>query len=75
MNDRGRVQVTDVVTALSVVVALLYLSPAFGALVSELQAEVGPLTTILLSLIVPSIAFGIVISIGVSASRRTGDGS
>lgn len=72
---RGRVQVTDVVSAVAAVIAAVALAPLYYVFIDRLAAESGPLTSVLLELVVPSIMLALVISIGISAARRFGGGS
>lgn len=70
MSDRGRVHVADAVMAAVVLVAFLGLEPVYTALVSDIVAASGPLTALLMRLVVPFVLIGVVVSVGVSARRR-----
>jgi len=70
---RGRIETTDVIVALSVIVTFMYLAPVYSNFINNLLPHVGPLSGILLQIIIPGIAFAIVISIGVSAVQNGGE--
>lgn len=69
-TDRARVHASDIAMAVLVSVAALAMSPAYYELITDISAESGPLSALLLQLVVPFIFISVVISIGISARRR-----
>lgn len=68
-DERGRVGYVDVVLAFATFVAFATVSDWIFQLISMLRAEVDPLTSVLIGLLVPIILIGIIYSVGVSAKR------
>jgi hypothetical protein len=70
MRDSGRVQLTDVVIAAVVSIAAYALGPVYYDMIEIIAADAGPLSQLMLQLMVPFLFIGIIISVGVSARRR-----
>jgi len=67
MADRARIGYVDVVLAFATFVALSVTSPWVFDVISKLRAQVDPLTSVLLGLVVPLLFISLLYSLGVSA--------
>jgi hypothetical protein len=70
VRARGRIQIPDVLIGGAVSIALLGAAPAYQAVIGDITAEAGPLSELLLELVVPFMFIGVIVSLGVSARRR-----
>jgi hypothetical protein len=70
MDESGRVSYVDIVMGFASVVTVMVTLPWQFEFLRMLQAEVDPLTGVLLSLFVPLIFISLLFSIGVSARSR-----
>lgn len=70
MNNRARVHVSDIIMASVVSVTALALAPAYYDVIKMITDHAGPLSTLLLELVVPFLFLGVVLSVAVSAQRR-----
>lgn len=68
-GDRARVQLPDVMVMLIVTVSAVATGPIYYDFAAQIASDSGPLTALLLELVVPFIMIGIVISVGVSGVR------
>lgn len=68
-RDRGQVQLSDVITAFFVLVALMATYTFWNHFIGMVSSEADPFSTLILQLAVPFIVVSLVISIGVSARR------
>jgi hypothetical protein len=64
-------ELPDVVVLVIVAVAAYMLSDVWYDFTGSLSSTAGPLSELLLSLVVPAVLIGLVISLGVSARRRS----
>lgn len=69
-DDRGSVQLTDIMMTFLLVVALMVLAPTIYHFVEMVSGEADPLSSMLLQLVVPLFFIGLIVSVGVSARRR-----
>lgn len=69
MNERAKVQLTDIVVAAIVTIAAAALGPVYYDMISVITADADPLSELMLQLVVPFLFLGIIISMGVSARR------
>jgi len=69
MDRRARIGYVDVVLAFATFVAFATISDWIFNIISMLRAEVDPLTSVLVGLLVPMLLIGILYSVGVSAKR------
>jgi hypothetical protein len=68
-DDRGRVQITDVVLTLVVLVGLIAVAPFFYKFTGMVASEADPFTSLVLQLVVPLLFLGVIVSVGASARR------
>ena len=66
------VQITDAIAGAATVAAAAGTAPLYYDLMEPVTTGAGPLTSILMELVVPSIFLGVVISLGASALREEG---
>jgi len=69
-DERGRVSYVDIVMGFASIVTLMVTLPWQFEFLRMLQAEVDPLTGVLLALFVPLVFISLLFSIGVSARSR-----
>jgi hypothetical protein len=69
MDRRARIGYVDVVLAFATFVAFATISDWIFNIISMLRAEVDPLTSVLVGLLVPMLLIGILYSVGVSAKQ------
>ena len=67
-DDRGRIHLPDMFLAAAVFAGAIAVSPIITDLTSGMTAD--PLTQLILTLLVPALLIGIVVSLGVSAVRN-----
>ena len=60
----------DVVMTFFVLVCLLVLAPFFNTFTGMLASSAGPLSSLLLALVLPFLFISLIVSVGVSARRR-----
>lgn len=63
-------QIVDALLSFIVIVSIIVLAPIMFEFSSMLQTEADPLSSLILSLVVPAFIIALVISAGVSARRR-----
>lgn len=70
-DDRARIGYVDVVIAFATFVAFATVAPWIYTLIGMADTVVDPLTSVLLSLIVPLLVISLLLSMGVSARSST----
>jgi len=70
VTDRARVGVADVIMATAVSVTAVAVAPSYYEVIGMVRPHAGPLSGLLLDLVVPFVFIGVVLSVGVSAQRR-----
>lgn len=68
-DDRGKVQLSDAIIGVATIAGIGACAPLYYDLIVPLSSEAGPLSALLLELVVPSLILGMIISVGVSARR------
>lgn len=68
-DTRARIGYVDVILTFATFVALAVISPFITRIISMLRDQVDPLTSVLVGLLLPLFAIGILYSMGVSARR------
>jgi hypothetical protein len=68
-DDTARVQITDVILGLVVLVALIVTAPFWYQFIGMASGEADPFTSLVLQLIVPFLFIALIVSIGASARR------
>jgi hypothetical protein len=66
-DDRGRVQLVDVILTFFALVAILVTSPYWTKFTGMMASEADPFTRLLLQLAVPLLLIALLLSVGVSA--------
>lgn len=69
-DERGAVQLTDIVLTLVLMVSLMVLAPIIFEFTALVSAEADPLSTLILQLVAPLFFIALILSVGVSARRR-----
>jgi len=68
-DERARIGYVDVVLGFSSLVAIAVLSQWIFQIIDMLRAEVDPLTSVLVGLLMPMLIIGLIYSVGVSARQ------
>jgi len=68
-NDRGAVQLVDVVMTFFLLVAVMALAPQIYFFINLISANADGFSEILLQIAIPMLLVGLLVSIGVSARR------
>lgn len=68
-DDRGRVQITDVLLTLLVVVGLIVTAPLYYKFIGMVSAQADPFTSLVLQLVVPLLFISVIVGAGASARR------
>lgn len=68
---RGQIHLVDIVMGLFLVIAIVALAPFFYQFTDMISAEADGFSSLLLQLILPFLIISLVVSIGVSAKRRS----
>lgn len=66
-NTRAVTNPVDIILSLVVLVGIMVTAPYYYEFTAMAASEAGPLSTLLLQLIVPTLILGLLISVGVSA--------
>jgi hypothetical protein len=69
LDDRARLQMTDVLLTVFVLVAIIVTAPFWYKFIGMVSAEADPFTSLVLQLVVPILLVGLIVSAGVSARR------
>lgn len=69
-DERGAVQLTDIVLTLVLMVSLMVLAPIIFEFTALVSTEADPLSTLILQLVAPLFFIALILSVGVSARRR-----
>lgn len=69
MDRRGAISLVDVIIGFAVLIALIALAPTIYEFVDMGTSVADPLTSLVLSLVVPLLILAIIVSMGVSARR------
>lgn len=67
LNNRGKLQYSDIIMAFGTLVAIAAVAPWLYQLLDMIQAEVDPLTATILAIFLPLIVIALLVSMGVSA--------
>lgn len=68
-SDRGAIHLVDVIMTVLVLVVILRIAPTIYTFVGMASSSAGPLTSLLLSLVVTSLLLALILGIGISARR------
>lgn len=68
-RNRGEIGYVDVILTFATFAALAIVSPFLTRIIDMLRSQVDPLTSVLVGLLLPLFAIGILYSMGVSARR------
>ena len=68
--SRAKISLVDAIMTFAVLVVLVGVSPWLWQMIGMIQSEVGPLTGVLLALMLPLIFIALILSMGVSARSQ-----
>lgn len=71
MKRRAQIHLVDIIMSLFLVVAIVLLAPYFYQFTDMISAEADGFSSILLQLVLPMLIISLIVSIGVSAKRRS----
>jgi len=68
---RGQVHLVDIIMTLFIVISIVALAPFFYTFTDMVATEADAFSSILLQMVLPFLIISLIISIGVSAKRRS----
>lgn len=69
--DRAQIHLVDIIMSLFLVIAIVLLAPYFYEFTDMIASEADGFSSILLQLVLPFLIISLIVSIGVSAKRRS----